>query len=138
MNIKIKTRGLIINDNKILITMHKDSKNIALPGGHLEEGEGILDCLKREMVEELGVAPEVGNILYVNSFTNGENQYFEFIFHIKNSKDYLDIEKLKRTHAFELERLVWISSEDDINFLPERLNNDFKNNKIDFNKTVFI
>ncbi len=138
MNIKIKTRGLIINDNKILVAMHKDSKNIALPGGHLEEGEGILDCLKREMVEELGVVPEVGNILYINSFTNGENQYFEFIFHIKNSKDYLDIEKLKRTHAFELERLVWISSEDDINFLPERLNDDFKNNKIDLNKTVLI
>jgi len=138
MNIKIKTRGIIINENKILIVKHLKSQNIALPGGRLEEGEGILDCLKREMTEELGVVPEVGNILYVNRFTNGEDQYFEFLFHIKNPKDYLDLEKKERTHAFELESLSWISPEDKINFLPERLSDDFKNNKIDFNKTVFI
>jgi len=38
------------------------------PGGGLEAGEGIADCLKREWKEEMNAAIEVKDLYYVNEF----------------------------------------------------------------------
>lgn len=53
------------------------------------------------MVEETGIKPVVGNLLYVQQFTHGEKDYLEFFFHITNSEDYLHIDLSKTTHAME-------------------------------------
>ena len=67
-NIIIKVRGIIIHDSKLLIVKHKQSQFMALPGGHLEYGEDVVACLRRELFEELGVPPEIGRLLYINTF----------------------------------------------------------------------
>lgn len=56
MSITIRVYGLIIDQGKILLTdeYRMGMKMSKFPGGGLEEGEGILDCLKREIREELG------------------------------------------------------------------------------------
>ena len=38
------------------------------PGGGLELGEGVADCLRREWMEELGLPIEVGDLFYINDF----------------------------------------------------------------------
>lgn len=38
------------------------------PGGGLEFGEGLVDCLKRELQEELNIDAEIGDLFYVNDF----------------------------------------------------------------------
>lgn len=38
------------------------------PGGGLEKGEGLADCLKREFMEEIGIEISVDAIFYVNEF----------------------------------------------------------------------
>lgn len=38
------------------------------PGGGLETGEGTRDCLKREFMEEMNLAVEVGEHLYTTDF----------------------------------------------------------------------
>ena len=38
------------------------------PGGGLEWGEGLVDGLKREIQEELGLDAEIGELFYVNEF----------------------------------------------------------------------
>lgn len=49
----IRTKALIIRNNKILIG---DEDGIyQFPGGHLEEGETFIECLKREILEETGI-----------------------------------------------------------------------------------
>lgn len=139
-NIIINVRGVIINDSKLLIIKHLGDDFMALPGGHLKYREDVITCLKRELVEELGVMPEIGRLLYINTFIEDKNstECVEFFFEVKNGKDYLNIEKLERTHAHELSEIMWVSQKNDIEILPIDFGNDFKNNNIDLNKTKFI
>ncbi len=125
----IKVRGIIVHEGKLLIVKHLATGFIALPGGHLDFGEDVITCLKRELVEELGVMPEVGRLLYINTFID-KNEFIEFFFEVKNGREYLNIDQLERTHAHELAEIFWISPGDDIEILPKPFNDDFKNNKI--------
>jgi 8-oxo-dGTP diphosphatase len=53
----IRVYGLVINkENEILLTdeYRLDMYMTKFPGGGLEKGEGTVDCLKREFMEELG------------------------------------------------------------------------------------
>lgn len=136
-NIIIKVRGIIIHDNKLLIVKHKETNFMALPGGHLEYGEDVVTCLKRELIEELGVNPEIGRLLYINTF-KVNNQFVEFFFEVKNGEKYLNIDGLERTHAHELAEILWVSTDTNIQILPKQFNEDFKNNKIFEGETKFI
>lgn len=62
-DIEITTMCVVINGNKVLmINRAKSWKGWAFPGGHLENGESILDCVKREMLEETGLV--LKNIIF--------------------------------------------------------------------------
>ncbi len=53
----IRVYGLLIRDGKILLVHEKlgDFAFTKFPGGGLQFGEGTLDCLKREFMEETGL-----------------------------------------------------------------------------------
>ena len=66
----IRVYGLILQDEKILLT---DEFRLGMymtkfPGGGLEFGEGTLDCLKRECMEELGQEVEITGHFYTTDF----------------------------------------------------------------------
>ena len=67
--IAIRVAVLLIKDNKLLLVKHqKDNKKYyVLPGGHLEVGESIQSCAKREVLEETGIV--VNSVRHV-AFTN--------------------------------------------------------------------
>ena len=64
--------AIIIKDGKILIAQRDEKQNQAgkweFPGGKVESGETIKECLIREIKEELGINIEVGNFF-------GESMY---------------------------------------------------------------
>jgi ADP-ribose pyrophosphatase YjhB (NUDIX family) len=67
----VRVYGLLINDrNEILISDEQEygMRFIKFPGGGLEYGEGLIDGLKREFVEECNVEVEVIGHFYTTDF----------------------------------------------------------------------
>src|SRR6056300_584550 len=69
-NFNIRVYGIWVHDGRVLIAQESRMKMnmVKFPGGGLEKGEGIQDCLKREVKEELDLEAEVGDLFYVNPF----------------------------------------------------------------------
>ena len=106
---RVTVRGIVLHEGKLLCVrlksykdhLKRDNSYWCLPGGGLDEGEALVDGIRREMLEETGIMPVVGNLLYVQQFTHGEKDYLEFFFHITNREDYMDIDLSKSTHGLE-------------------------------------
>lgn len=116
----VRTRGIIVHDDKILVMKHKaDYYYFALPGGHMEPGENVIDSTKREITEELGIEPKIGRLLFINNFTREEAQSVEFFFEVTNGKDYLDTTNIGGTHKHEFVELCWMDKNDSRTLLPK-------------------
>ncbi len=116
----------------LLVKHPQDTSFSTLPGGHLEWGEDLRTCLERELVEELGIKPQIGRLLYIHTFINkaGTKHYLEFFFEVLNGEDYANSANTETSHAYELAEKLWASPEDDVRILPERFKIDFKENKL--------
>jgi 8-oxo-dGTP diphosphatase len=67
----IRVYGIIINDkNEILLADEErfGERMTKFPGGGLHYGEGTIDCLKRESIEEFGQEIEVLEHFYTTDF----------------------------------------------------------------------
>lgn len=131
--IVVRTRGIILCEGELLVVKHSfDHNYYALPGGHLEYGETILECIEREIIEELGIKPEIGRLLYIHDYIDENDgvQSVEFFFEIVNSKNYKNIDGIERTHAHEIVELLWIKPEENEILLPKEMGDDFKKGKI--------
>lgn len=62
-------RGVIIESNSVLVNRSRNAKTgedyCALPGGHVDPGENCRETVRREIIEELGCATRVGDLLLV-------------------------------------------------------------------------
>lgn len=64
----VRVYGVLINDrNEVLVTDEKqqDFSFTKFPGGGLEWGEGIKDCLYREFKEEFEIEIKILNLFYL-------------------------------------------------------------------------
>lgn len=135
----VRARAVIVNDGKMLAVRHMESNFFSLPGGTLEAHENIKECLEREMIEELGVKPEIGRLLYINKYSDRQKfPAIDFMFEVKNGGDFLGCENLERTHAHELAEIVWLAPDNRETFYPVELNEDFKNGAVLSGEVRFI
>ncbi len=104
-NRRVNLRGIIVKDGKLFCQKLIDSHTIhtskfwCTPGGGIDFGESLHEGLRREMIEETGVEPEIGNLLFIQQFMDGDREQLEFFFHIKNADDYETIDLESTSHG---------------------------------------
>lgn len=67
----IRVYGIWVNERDEVLLSDEQYSNRSFtkfPGGGLEFGEGLTDCLKREFLEELNMEIEVGELFYLTDF----------------------------------------------------------------------
>ncbi|WP_319202172.1 (deoxy)nucleoside triphosphate pyrophosphohydrolase [uncultured Ilyobacter sp.] len=106
------TAGIIFKNDKILIAKRPYDKKFGgkweLPGGKLEVGESIEDCMKRELKEELNISIK-GHEYYISS--DHEYDTFKVRIHSFLIRDYIG-----EISLIEHEDIHWINPEDYQNY----------------------
>jgi len=111
---RTNVRGIIYRDGKLLVTKFRqeddsESEHWGTFGGGLDIGESITTGLHREMIEETGIAPKIGKLLFIQQFHDGEKEQFELFFHIENPEDYSEIKLEETSHGIlELTRSEFV------------------------------
>lgn len=113
----------IINDKKELLIQKRSSSKKSYPNywdisgaGHIKAGESILDGLKREMKEELGVEIDESKLEYIGVIKSTEepnNMEFQYVCLIRLDKDVSDyvfedneVSEVKYVYFEELENII--------------------------------
>lgn len=61
--------GVVLNEKDEVLLVKTYDFNWVFPGGQVEEGENVIDAVKREIMEEAGVDVEVGELFCISSNT---------------------------------------------------------------------
>ena len=104
-NRRINVRAIIVKSGKLFCQKLKNSHTLqdsefwCTPGGGIDFGESLHEGLIREMVEETGVKPVIGNLLFIQQFMDGEREQLEFFFHVINADDYEILDLTNTSHG---------------------------------------
>ena len=103
------TAGVIEKDGKILIAKRKSGKCVGnkweFPGGKLESGETIRECLKRELKEELNFTVEIGDFIGSSVFScnNRDIELLAYqVTYVEGDLELIDHEEVLWVEPFEL------------------------------------
>lgn len=142
MSRRIAVRAIIVNNGKLLAMTPKpyhEDVTVAIwftVGGSLEDYETLLFALEREVIEETGIKPIIGNLLYVHQFKSAAKEHLEFFFHVTNGDDFTELDLSKTTHGeTEIKEIGFIeAAKEDIYpvFLREEDFTDLENKPVKF------
>lgn len=129
MRFNIRVYGIIINEkNQVLVSdeMRFGRSFTKFPGGGLEWGEGTKETLQREILEELELDSEIGELFYVNDFFQKSSfrdtdQILSFYYHVASIDcDLIPVTDHEVPVTEEGEKFRWISldqlTKDDFTF----------------------
>ncbi len=112
------TCAIIIIDNKILVTQRSEKMKLPLkwefPGGKLEEGENEVECIKREIKEEINIEIDVLKKLsnVVHDYGTFEINLIPFVAnYIKGSIELSEHKDYKLLDKSELKSLDWADAD---------------------------
>jgi len=113
----IRVYGIYINERQELLLSDESYRDLhftKFPGGGLEFGEGTIDCIKREFLEEFNLKIEVGELFYLTDFFqasafSAKDQIVSIYYRIKADLDSLD--RLVKNQSGE-EKLHWVNLND--------------------------
>lgn len=110
MGFNIRVYGILINDkNEVLLSDENrfGRKFTKFPGGGLEQGEGLKDCVKREFMEELQLEVEVNDLFYLTDFYQqsafNENDQIISVYYRVKSAETSKIETVNSPFDFKID-----------------------------------
>ncbi|MGN5955929.1 NUDIX domain-containing protein [Sphingobacterium lactis] len=87
----VRVYGILINEHGEVLISDERTENVSFtkfPGGGLEYGEGLIDALKREFMEETGMEIEVLKHIYTTDFYEkssfNESQIISIYYLVRN------------------------------------------------------
>lgn len=102
----IRVYGIYINKSNHLLLSDEVYNGVSFtkfPGGGLEKGEGTLECLKREFIEELDLEIEIKEHFYTTDFYQpsafDNSRQVVSIYYTINAHDSTAIEKIANANA---------------------------------------
>lgn len=109
----VRVYGICINERNEVLLSDESHQNVSFtkfPGGGLEFGEGMIDCLRREFMEEFNLEIEVGELFYLTDFFqisafSANDQVISVYYRIIADLDHLD--QLMKNQTGE-EELHWV------------------------------
>lgn len=127
--VRVRVCGLLLREEEILLAqIHSPVTNNLVwtpPGGGLQFGEPVEECLKREFKEETNLSIEVGDLIHVNELVRKPYHAIECYFEVKQAGGK---EKLGKDPELSWDRqllhdLQWIPIKEltKIDFVPEVL-----------------
>nr|WP_068890490.1 NUDIX domain-containing protein [Pedobacter panaciterrae] len=129
----VRVYGLLINaENQVLISDEQSGGRTfsKFPGGGLELGEGLIDALKREFMEECNAEIEVLSHLYTTDFyeqSSFNDSQILSIYYIVNAIHPLDLNFKTEVFDFDentLQSFRWVSlnnlKTDDVTFKTDK------------------
>lgn len=109
--LNVRVYATIVKENKVLV-LHEEyagEQLVKFPGGGLELGEGLIDCVQREIEEELNVKIRIKDHLYTQDHFVAsrfrENEQLLTIYYdveMMNEEDFLMLDPC-------IERIEWLS-----------------------------
>ena len=110
----IRVYGICINERQEVLLSDESYRNLnftKFPGGGLEFGEGMIDCLKREFQEEFKLEIEVGELFYLTDFfqVSAFSEYDQVIsVYYRIQADLQALDQLTKDQSLK-ENLHWVN-----------------------------
>jgi ADP-ribose pyrophosphatase YjhB (NUDIX family) len=119
----IRVYGILENSSNEVLLVHERINDFAFtkfPGGGLEFGEGIKDCLIREFREETGLTVEVSDHVYTTDFFQesafcNTDQLISVYYRVKSGNTLsirLDEHEIQNNGRTESLRFFWVKREE--------------------------
>lgn len=109
----VKRVKILVINSKEEILLGYSHNNYQFPGGHVEDGESLLQTVKREMLEETGIDLEVKNI---EPFAVGLGYYKDWPAEGKNRKIEIYYYEIKTDEKPNLNKTSYTENEKDGGF----------------------
>lgn len=109
----VALKVLIAKENAILFVRETDKKTgitqWELPGGRLDEGETMTQCIAREMQEELGISVTIKGIHECFPFTSksGQNHFVVVI-----RAELADAGQAPKPNSVDIDEVRWVAKDD--------------------------
>lgn len=135
----IRTKALILNNGNLLLANENDV--LQFPGGHLEDGESLNDCLKREIKEETGIETEDSEIgecfqkvVWLNRDwpSEGKNRKCEIYYYIVNTNKLPNLENINLTDSEKEQnfKVDFVPLNESIEYIKDNMPKNEKNKVI--------
>ena len=135
MFVRVSVRGILIQDDQLLVIhqIKNDREYYVIPGGGVEDYETLVQALKREMLEEVGIQVDVLNEQPIYTYHDQDSiQYFYVVSYVSGEYGTGTGPEFKKQVSTNQYLLEFISFKDIKNiclvpeFLNEKLLKDFR------------